>query len=138
MKFRISLQFDYDKENRRLFMNKLLVVALSLSVIGCAEKKPLTVEEQWKGYCTSVGNAASTIMFDRQNAIDKKAALEHANKVEDNTTKTFILDTIEQVYAFPLEQIKADPEGTRKQFKQKMTDKCLATPHDTLPNYKPF
>lgn len=119
-------------------MNKLLILTLSMAVIGCAEKKPLTAEEQWNGYCISVGNAASTIMFDRQNAIEKQAALEHANKIDDKITKTLILEIIDQAYALPLAQIKTDSEAVRNQFKREMTEKCLATPHDTLPNYKPF
>ena len=119
-------------------MKKILVVTAVLALMGCAEKKPLTPEEQWQGYCRSVGNAARTIMLDRQNAIEKERAIEHANKIEDVTTKTFILDIIEQVYAFPLAEIDKEPENSRKQFKQKMTEKCIATPHDELPDYKPF
>ncbi|NNG82257.1 hypothetical protein [Acinetobacter sp. ANC 5378] len=119
-------------------MNKLFTLMLLVALVGCTEKKPLTAEEQWKGYCTSVGNAANTIMYDRQNAIDKAAALAHANKIEDATTKTFILDIIEQVYALPLAEITADPQASRNQFKQKITEKCIATPHDKMPDYKPF
>jgi hypothetical protein len=119
-------------------MNKLFTLVVLGALVGCAEKKPLTAEEQWMGYCKSVGNAANTIMYDRQNAIDKAAALEHANKIEDETTKTFILDIVEQVYAFPLAEITADPEASRNQFKQKITEKCIATPHDKMPDYKPF
>ncbi|MGE8557395.1 hypothetical protein [Acinetobacter sp.] len=119
-------------------MNKLFTLMVLVALVGCAEKKPLTAEEQWKGYCTSVGNAANTIMYDRQNNIDKAAALEHANKIEDATTKTFILDIIEQVYAFPLAEITADPEASRSQFKQKIKEKCIVTPHDKMPDYKPF
>ncbi|NNG77597.1 hypothetical protein HLH10_15315 [Acinetobacter sp. ANC 4277] len=119
-------------------MNKLFTLMVLVALAGCAEKKPLTAEEQWKGYCTSVGNAANTIMYDRQNAIDKAAALEHASKIEDETTKAFILDIIEQVYAFPLAEITADPQASRNQFKQKITEKCIATPHDKMPDYKPF
>ena len=119
-------------------MNKLFALIVFIALVGCAEKKPLTAEQQWHGYCTSIGNAANTIMFDRQNGIEKTAALEHANKIEDVTTKTFILDIIEKVYAFPLAEIDKEPENSRKQFKQKMTEKCIATPHDELPDYKPF
>ena len=70
--------------------------------------------------------------------IDKAAALAHASKIEDETTKTFILDIIEQVYAFPLAEINADPDASRKQFKQKTIEKCLVTRHDKMPDYKPF
>ncbi|CAB1221332.1 hypothetical protein [Acinetobacter bouvetii] len=119
-------------------MKKLFALTVLIGLVGCAEKKPLTPEEQWKGYCTSVGNAANTIVYDRQNTIEKSAAIEHANKIEDEITKTFILDIIEQVYAVPLAEINKDPEAMRSQFKQKFTDKCLATPHDKMPNYKPF
>ncbi|MFH7767517.1 hypothetical protein [Acinetobacter sp. BSP-28] len=119
-------------------MKKLFTLMALVALVGCAEKKPLTPEEQWKGYCTSMGNAANNIMYDRQNTITKEAAIEHANKIEDEITKTFILDIIEQVYAFPLEEINKDPEASRNQFKQKITEKCIATPHDKMPNYKPF
>ena len=53
-------------------MKKILVMTAVLALMGCAEKKPLTPEEQWQGYCRSVGNAARTIMLDRQNAIEKE------------------------------------------------------------------
>ncbi len=70
-------------------MKKILVVTAVLALMGCAEKKPLTPEEQWQGYCRSVGNAARTIMLDRQNAIEKERAIEHANKIEDDITRNF-------------------------------------------------
>jgi len=105
-------------------MKKLFTLMALVALVGCAEKKPLTPEEQWKGYCT--------------NTITKEAAIEHANKIEDEITKTFILDIIEQVYAFPIDEISKDPEASRNQFKQKITEKCIATPHDKMPNYKPF
>ena len=119
-------------------MNKLFTLIVLVALVGCAEKKPLTAEEQWQGYCTSVGNAARSIMLDRQNGIEQSKAVEHANKVEDKTTKTFVLDIIEQVYAFPLTEINADPDTSRDQFKQKIIEKCIATPHDKMPDYKPF
>lgn len=50
-------------------------------------EKTLTPEEQWHGFCTSVGNAARSIVFDRQQAIEKSQAIEHANKIEDEITK---------------------------------------------------
>lgn len=52
-------------------MKKILLIAVSLFFVGCSEKKPLTPEEQWHGFCTSVGNAARSIVFDRQQAIEK-------------------------------------------------------------------
>lgn len=60
---------------------------MGMLIVGCTEKKPLTPEEQWHGYCTSVGNAARSILFDRQQAIEKSQAIEHANKIEDEITK---------------------------------------------------
>ena len=80
-------------------MKKILLIAMSLLFVGCSEKKPLTPEEQWHGFCTSVGNAARSIVFDRQQAIEKTQAVEHANKIEDEITKKFILNIIEKVYA---------------------------------------
>ncbi len=32
-------------------MKKILVVTAVLVLVGCGEKKPLTPEEQWQGYC---------------------------------------------------------------------------------------
>lgn len=72
-------------------MKKILLIAVSLFFVGCSEKKPLTSEEQWHGFCTSVGNAARSIVFDRQQAIEKTQAVEHANKIEDDITKSSFL-----------------------------------------------
>ena len=79
----------------------ILSVAAALLMSGCAEKKPATPEEIWQGYCTSIGNAARTITLDRQNGITKKEALEYANKVKDETTKGFVLEYLEKIYALP-------------------------------------
>ena len=119
-------------------MKKILVVTAVLALMGCAEKKPLTPEEQWQGYCRSVGNAARTIMLDRQNAIEKERAIEHANKIEDDITRNFILGIIEQVYALPLEEINGDVDAAREKVRTQFTEKCIATPHDKMPDYKPF
>ena len=119
-------------------MKKILVVTAVLVLMGCAEKKPLTPEEQWQGYCRSVGNAARTIMLDRQNAIEKERAIEHANKIEDDITRNFILEIIEQVYALPLEEINGDVDAAREKVRTQFTEKCIATPHDKMPDYKPF
>ncbi|ENV37367.1 hypothetical protein HWI77_09290 [Acinetobacter venetianus] len=121
-----------------MMMKKVLLIALGLALVGCAEKKPLTPEEKWHGYCVSVGNAARSITLDRQNGIEQKQATEHAGKIEDETTRKFIFEIIENVYAIPADQLKSDPEALREKLKQEYTDKCLATPHDKLPNYKLF
>ena len=57
-------------------MKKLFALAAVIALVGCAEKKPLTPEEQWHGYCKSIGNAARSIMLDRQNAIEKDKAID--------------------------------------------------------------
>ena len=119
-------------------MKKILVMTAVLALMGCAEKKPLTPEEQWQGYCRSVGNAARTIMLDRQNAIEKERAIEHANKIEDDITRNFILEIIAQVYALPIEEINADVDAAREKVRTQFTEKCIATPHDKMPDYKPF
>ncbi|ANF81894.1 hypothetical protein A3K93_06605 [Acinetobacter sp. NCu2D-2] len=119
-------------------MKKLLALAVMFALVGCAEKKPLTPEEQWQGYCRSVGNAARSIMLDRQNAIEKVKAVEHANKVEDETTRKFILTIIDEVYALPVDQIKGDTELAQEKIRAEFTQKCIATPYDEMPDYKPF
>ena len=119
-------------------MKKLFTLSIVAALVGCAEKPPLTPEQQWQGYCKSVGNAARTIMLDRQNAIEKDKAIEHANKIDDETTKGFILHIIDEVYALPLEQINNDVEGSREKIRSEFTEKCIATPHDEMPDYKPF
>jgi len=131
-------KFDYDRANRRVVMKKLFALAAVIALVGCAEKKPLTPEEQWHGYCKSIGNAARSIMLDRQNAIEKEKAIEHANKVEDEMTKAFALEIIEDVYALPEAEIKSDIEGAREKIRVKYTEKCFATPHTEMPDYKPF
>ena len=119
-------------------MKKLYVLMAACVLMGCAEKKPLTPEEQWQGYCRSVGNAARSIMLDRQNGILKDQAVEHANKVEDETTRKFVLSIIEQVYALSADQIKADTDLAQDQIRAEFTQKCIATPHAEMPEYKPF
>lgn len=115
----------------------MALVALVM-LTGCAEKKPLTPEEQWHGYCKSIGNAARSIMLDRQNAIEKSQAIEHANKVDDEITKTFILNIIEHVYALPETAIRQDVDAAREKVRVEFTEKCLQTPHDKMPDYKQF
>ncbi len=119
-------------------MKRLSAVIAILLCVGCAEKKPLTAEEQWHGYCKSVGNAARSIMLDRQNAITKDKAVEHANKVEDETTKKFVFEIIDYVYSLPESEIKVNQQEVRDQLRDKFTQKCIATPHQGLPDYKPF
>lgn len=119
-------------------MKKLFALSLIVALAGCAEKKPLTPEEQWQGYCRSVGNAARTIMLDRQNAIEQEKAVEHANKIDDEITRGFILTIIEEVYALPEQDIKGDVEAAREKIRVEFTQKCIATPHDKMPDYEPF
>ncbi|WP_171490582.1 hypothetical protein [Acinetobacter suaedae] len=124
--------------NRSMMMKKVLLIAIGLVLVGCADKKPLTPEEKWHGFCVSVGNAARSITLDRQNAIEKHKAIEHAGKIEDKTIHKFILQIIDEVYEIPVDQLKSDPSAIRDEMKQKFTEQCLATPHDELPNYKSF
>ncbi|KAB0628078.1 hypothetical protein F7P75_05980 [Acinetobacter gandensis] len=119
-------------------MKKLFALSVIAALVGCSEKAPLTPEQQWQGYCKSVGNAARTIMLDRQNAIEKEKAVEHAAKIEDETTKKFIMEILEEVYALPEAEIKADVEGAREKIRAEFTEKCIATPHTEMPDYKPF
>jgi hypothetical protein len=119
-------------------MKKVLFIAIGLVMAGCAEKKPLTPEEQWHGYCVSVGNAARSITLDRQNGIEQKQAMEHAAKIEDETTRKFIFNILDKVYALPVEELKQDPDALREKLKNQFMEECLVTPHDKLPNYKLF
>ena len=119
-------------------MKKVFLIAIGLVLVGCADKKQLTPAEQWHGYCVSVGNAARSISLDRQNGYEQQQAVEHAAKVEDATTRQFIAEIIETVYAMPEAELKAEPDAVRDRLKQQFTEKCLATPHETLPNYKQF
>lgn len=119
-------------------MKKILLIAVSLFFVGCSEKKPLTPEEQWHGFCTSVGNAARSIIFDRQQAIEKTQAVEHANKIEDDITKKFILDIIDKIYAIPKEELTQDSQALQEKVRKQAMDECLITPHDKMPKYKSF
>lgn len=121
-------------------MKKLVILSAVLMMAGCAEKKPLTPEEQWHGYCTSIGNAARSIMLDRQNAITQAAAVEHAAKVTDPTTRGFVEKIITKVYAYPESQLQEDRDALQEKFKQEALDECVNSPHDPekMPDYKPF
>lgn len=123
-------------------MKKRIVLSMLAGVflVACSQKPEATPEQKWAGYCTSIGNAARTITLDRQNGITQQEALDYANKVTDATTKGFLLAQIEEIYAFPADQLKVDKDAIQAQFKQQATDACLKTPHDpaNMPDYKPF
>ena len=46
------------------------------------------------------GNAARSILFDRQQAIEKSQAIEHANKIEDEITKNSSLILLKKFTPF--------------------------------------
>ena len=125
-------------------MKKLVILATvlgtSIGLSACSEKKPLTPEEQWHGYCTSISNAARSILLDRQNGITQRGAVDHANKLTDPATRAFVEKQIAKVYAYPQAQLEVDKDALLAQFKKESTDECLATPFDQqkLPDYKPF
>ena len=124
-------------------MKKLFILSVLGSAImftGCAEKKPLTPEEQWQGYCKSIGNAARSIILDRENGITEKDALDYANKVTDATTKKFVLEQVAKVYAYPADQLETDRNALQVKFRDEATKQCLDTPFDpkALPDYKQF
>ncbi|MDV2468111.1 hypothetical protein QR674_03845 [Acinetobacter chinensis] len=124
-------------------MKKLIslsMVAALVLVAGCAEKKPATPEEIWKGYCTSIGNAARTIVLDRQNGILYKEAADYAAKVTDPTTKGFVTEYLEKIYAVPEAELKADRNAIQEKFRAQAFEQCLKSPHDPqkMPDYKPF
>lgn len=125
-------------------MNKFMILSAVLGsavlVSACEEKKPLTPEQVWHGYCTSIGNAARSILLDRQNGITQQEAVEHANKLTDPTTKAFVQTQLAKVYAYPADQLEKDRDALLAQFKKEATDECLATPYDKdkLPDYKQF
>ncbi len=116
-------------------MKKILVVTAVLALMGCAEKKPLTPEEQWQGYCRSVGNAARTIMLDRQNAIEKERAIEHANKIEDDITRNFILEILsksmhchlKKLMVMLMRHVKKSVRNLLKNVSRHRMIKCLIT-----------
>ncbi len=56
-------------------MKKILLIAMSLLFVGCSEKKPLTPEEQWHGFCTSVGNAARSMFLIVSKQLKKRRQL---------------------------------------------------------------
>lgn len=124
-------------------MQKFVILGAISTVLlmaGCAEKKPATPEEIWKGYCTSIGNAARSITLDRQNGITHKEAVDYANKVTDSMTKQFVTEYLEKIYAMPDAELKADRDAVQSKFKQQAFEQCLNTPHDPkkMPDYKPF
>lgn len=124
-------------------MKKLIslsTVAALVLVAGCAEKKPATPEEIWKGYCTSIGNAARTIVLDRQNGILYKEAADYAAKVTDPTTRGFVTEYLEKIYAVPEAELKADRNAIQEKFRAQAFEQCLKSPHDPqkMPDYKPF
>lgn len=82
-----------------------------------------------------MGNAARSILFDRQQAIEKSQAIEHANKIEDEITKNSSLILLKSL-RHSTRRIKTNPEALQEKIRKQMTDECLVTPHDKMPNYK--
>lgn len=124
-------------------MKKFVMLSLFGAVVlasGCSKKEPLTPAQQWNGYCTSIGNAARSIVLDRQNGITQAAAEEYANKVKDPTTRGFAHEQIKKAYALPETELMADRDAVQLRFKQEAEQICLNTPHDPnkLPDYKQF
>ena len=68
----------------------------------------------------------------------RRKAVEHANKIDDDITRGFILNIIDEVYALPEQEIKTDVDAAREKVRAEFTEKCIATPHDKMPDYKPF
>ena len=68
----------------------------------------------------------------------ERKAVEHANKIDDDITRGFILNIIDEVYALPEQEIKTDVDAAREKVRAEFTEKCIATPHDKMPDYKPF
>ena len=139
----IDLSFSMICRKRRSVMKKLVILSAMSTVlvmVGCSEKKPATPEEIWQGYCTSIGNAARSIVLDRQNGITKQEAVEYADKVTDATTKTFVVEYLEKIYALPHDELKNDKDAVQAKFKKQAYEACLNTPHDPskMPDYKPF
>ena len=124
-------------------MQKFVILGALSTVFfmeGCDEKKPATPEEIWQGYCTSIGNAARTIVLDRQNGITHKEAVDYANRVTDPTTKQFVTEYLEKIYALSDAELKTDKDAVQAKFKKQAYEQCLNTPHDPkkMPDYKPF
>lgn len=119
-------------------MKKFLVLGAILALMGCAEKKPLTPEQQWQGYCKSIGNAARSIMLDRQNIIPKQQAVEHANQVQDPVIKKMVMQLIDEAYQYSDAEVKQDKDAFREKFRDQAYQRCLQTPHDKLPTFKPY
>jgi hypothetical protein len=49
-----------------------------------------------------------------------------------------ILKIIDEVYALPIAQLQNNPDEARENIRKETTEKCIATPHDKMPDYKPF
>ena len=50
----------------------------------------------------------------------------------------FIISIIDEVYALPEATIRADVESVREKVRSEFTAKCIASPHEKMPDYKPF
>ena len=74
-----------------------------------------------------MGNAARSILFDRQQAIEKSQAIEHANKIEDEITKNSSLILLKSL-RHSTRRIKTNPEALQEKIRKQMTDECLDLP----------
>lgn len=108
-------------------MKKLLLLVLgSVVLTGCGGHKQVSPQEAWQGFCKSIPSAAFNIMTDRQQGIDKNAALENAKKIQDQYARDYLVSLVEEAYNVPLYEQMAQKEKAMADFGKGRYESCVA------------
>ncbi|GAB3044598.1 hypothetical protein GCM10027155_07050 [Acinetobacter apis] len=107
-------------------MKKYVVFGLLsvMALAGCA-KKQLTPQEEWQGFCKNIPSAAFNVMTDRQQGIEKNAALEHIKKIENVDAQHYLAQIIEQAYQIPIYEQLEQKEKSMEDFKKNRYEECV-------------
>lgn len=107
-------------------MKKVLLILIPvIGMVGCGQSKQLSPKEAWKNFCTTIPSAAYNIMTDRQQNIQKEAALEHAKKIQDVHAQKFLVSLVEEAYNIPVYQQLDQQQQAMENFSKGRDEACM-------------
>ncbi|MEB3754770.1 hypothetical protein [Acinetobacter sp. MD2(2019)] len=107
-------------------MKKLMLLMIPvLGMVGCGQSKQVSSAEAWQNFCKNIPGAAYNIMTDRQQNIQKTAALEHAKKVQEPHAQKYLIALIEEAYQVPIYQQLGQQQQAMEDFSKNRYESCL-------------
>lgn len=96
-----------------------------IGMVGCGQSKQLSPKEAWQNFCTTIPGAAYNIMTDRQQNIQKAAALEHAKKVQELHAQKFLVNLVEEAYKVPVYDQLEKQQQAMENFSKGRYEECI-------------